>query len=295
MKTVQQLKDELELNANLTELMDALKGIAASEFWALSKRIGRFTRFMKAFEGFFRFIDFTESEHPFAKEQGPLSLIMVTSNEGFMGGLNTRVINEALSYGANEKSDLIIIGEQGAAYLDSLGRPFVSFPGIFSGECYESALKVKEYIMERGRAGHLGRLVLFYPKSVSFMVQKVEVLKLLPCTQLFEESGDEAQQWENIIMESSIDDIVDYLVETWILQKLFEVFEDSKLAEFSARTVHLEESYQMLVEQGKEIRYKYFRSRHELVDSGMRDIFSSQIVRKKSRKKSVEIKRYESG
>ena len=83
----------------------------------------------------------------------------------------------------------------------------------------------------------------------------------------------------------TLDSIVEYLVETWVTQKLYEVFEDSKLAEFSARTVHLEESYQVLLEQGKGIRYQYFRGHHELVDAGMRDIFSAQIVRKNARKK----------
>ena len=69
------------------------------------------------------------------------------------------------------------------------------------------------------------------------------------------------------------------------MQKLFEVFEDSKLAEFSARTVHLEESYQILIEQGKGMRHQYFGGLHELVDSEMRDIYSAQIVRKKTWKR----------
>lgn len=284
MKTVRQLKEELDLTADLAELMDVLKGIAVSEFWALSKKLGRFTRFMKAFEGFFQFIDLSVSDHPFVEEQGALGIIMVTSNEGFMGGLNTRVINEALSYPGADKAELIIVGEQGAVYLESVGRRYIDFPGIPGGECYEASLKLKDFIMREGRAGKFGRLVLFYPKPVSFMVQKVEEVKILPCTKLFEEHPQETKTWDNVIVESSLNDIVEYLVETWVVQKLFEVFEDSKLAEFSARAVHLEESYQVLLERGKNIQYQYFRGRHELVDAGMRDIYAAQIVRKKAKK-----------
>jgi F0F1-type ATP synthase gamma subunit len=285
MKTVQRLKEELELNGDLTELMDVLKGIAVSEFWALSKKMGRFTRFMKAFEGFFQMTDFSGSQHPFTQEHGSLGIIMVTSNEGFMGGLNARVINTALNYDGADKARLMIVGEQGAAYLDSLGRESIEFPGFGTGECFEAAQNLRDYIMEEGRAGKFGKLVLFYPKPISFMVQKVEELILLPCIKLFEQKPAEAQSQVAPIIESPVDDIVEYLVETWIVQKLFEVFEDSKLAEFSARTVHLEESYQILLEQGKGIRYQYFRGRHELVDSGMRDIYSAQIVRKKGKRK----------
>ena len=72
------------------------------------------------------------------------------------------------------------------------------------------------------------------------------------------------------------------------VQKLFEVFEDSKLAELSARTLHLEESYQTLIEQKKGLSHQYFQSRHEAVDAEMRDLFSAQIVRKKAKKKAFE-------
>ncbi|HQP09964.1 MAG TPA: FoF1 ATP synthase subunit gamma [Candidatus Omnitrophota bacterium] len=288
MKTIQHLKEELELNGDLTELMDVLKGIAVSEFWALSKKMGRFARFMREFEGFFAMLDFSSSEHAFAKEQGALGIIMVTSNEGFMGGLNSQVINTALHHEGADEAELMIVGEQGAIYLESLGRKFVGFPGVATGECYEAALRLKNYIMEQGRAGRFGRLVFYYPKPLSFMVQKIEELKLLPCTKLFEERPQAIQPKVRPIVESSMNDIVEYLVETWIVQKVFEALEDSKLAEFSARTVHLEESYQILLEQGKGIRHEYFRSHHELVDAGMRDIYSAQIVRKKGMKKKIK-------
>ena len=92
MKTVKQLSEELEMNGDLTDLMDVLKGIAATEFWILQKKKKRFEEFILAFEGFFRFVDFIDVQHPFVQEQGKLAIIMITSDEGFMGGLNTRVI-----------------------------------------------------------------------------------------------------------------------------------------------------------------------------------------------------------
>jgi F0F1-type ATP synthase gamma subunit len=145
--------------------------------------------------------------------------------------------------------------------------------------------------MKEGLKGNFGRLVLFYPRPVSFMVQKIEQLELLPCNRLFEKESEKIKDWKNVIVESPVDHVIEYLVETWIVQKLFEVFEDSKLAELSARTLHLEESYQTLVQQKKGLRHQYFQSRHELVDSEMRDMFSAQIVRKKAKVKKSRSKR----
>ena len=113
------------------------------------------------------------------------------------------------------------------------------------------------------------------------MKLKRKILNILPCSELFEKRKRVAEEAEDIIMESSLSDIIEYLVETWITAKLFEVFEDSKLAEFSARTLHLEESHQVLLKEGKMVRFQYFRSRHELIDKGMRETFSAQIIRKR--------------
>ena len=121
------------------------------------------------------------------------------------------------------------------------------------------------------------------------MVQRVEELRVLPCTELFQKKDKTApEEADGLIVESSLREMIQYLVETWIVQKLFEIFEESKLAEFSARTVHLEESFQLLQEKGKGIRFRYLRGWHESIDKGMRDIFSAQNINAGRSKKAMQ-------
>lgn len=292
MQSIQKIKEEMHLNVDMAELMEILKGIAVSEYWTLLKKQGRFKRFMEAFNGFFNILDFSSVEHPFAKNTGKLAILMITSNEGFMGGLNTRVIEHALAHPEADDAALIMVGEQGAVRLEALKRPFKGFEGIVLDRSYAAARALRDYIVQEVQKGVFQRLVIYYPKSVSFMVQKVEELRVLPCTELFQErtkgslleqkKGKVApEEVDGLIVESSLHEMIQYLVETWIVQKFFEIFEESKLAEFSARTVHLEESFQLLQEKGKGIRFQYLRSWHESIDKGMRDIFSAQIIRRK--------------
>jgi len=282
MQTAEKLKKELKLNTELTDLLDVLKGVASSEFRIVERRKERFARFLEAFEGFFQMIDFNFVEHPFAQSrEGKLGVIIVTSDEGFMGGLNTRVINIALGYPGAENAELIIIGERGASYLRGLGRTFTQFPGIVRNERYEAALRLKDFIIKEGMSGKFSRLILVYPKPVSFTVQQVEVLMILPCSEFLKKREKVLEKGEDVLIESPISGIIEYLLEAWITEKLFEVFEDSKLSEFSARTVHLEESHQVLLRRGNTLKFQYFRSHHELVDKGMRESFLAQVIRKK--------------
>ncbi len=282
MQSAQKLKKELLFNTELTQLLDVLKGIASSQFRQLEKRKERFSRFMDAFEGFFQMIDFSDLNHPFAKAQGRLGIIIVTSDEGFMGGLNTKVVNAALAYPEADQASFITIGERGAGTLKGLGRSCVEFPGIPAEGSYDAALKLKDFIMNEALKGTFARLVLFYPRPLSFTLQKVDSVTILPCSELFAKR-ERLVLKEELILDSSLDKIIEYLLGAWITEKLLEVFEDSKLSEFSARTVHLEESHQVLLQRDKTIKFQYFRSHHELVDRSMRETFSAQLIRKKKR------------
>jgi len=52
----------------------------------------------------------------------------------------------------------------------------------------------------------------------------------------------------------------------------------AKLAELAARFMHLEESSHRLEEVDKKLKLKYFRTRHELTDMSMREIFSARMI-----------------
>ena len=85
-----------------------------------------------------------------------------------------------------------------------------------------------------------------------------------------------------ILLESSRGKILEYLVWLWLGERMYEVLGMSRLAELAARAVHLEGSTQELQREGKKLRQKYFRKRHELIDSSMRELFAARLIYGKS-------------
>jgi len=53
----------------------------------------------------------------------------------------------------------------------------------------------------------------------------------------------------------------------------------SRLAEFSARYVHLDESSEKLKDEDKKVKLEYFRVRHECADRALRELISGRYVR----------------
>lgn len=281
MAIIKKIKEDLESNQELTGLVDILREISAAQFRKARDRKERFKTFLDSFESFFKIINLSKSPHPFASAgTEKIGIIMVTSDRGFMGRLNTQVINTALDYRKNDTAELIILGRKGASFLNGLGEEFTFFPGIDEGNRYQLVIGLRDYIVRQRLSGKIGRTILVYPEPISFVYQKIKLIKILPCAELFDRKPELNLQDERIIVEPSLDKIVEYLVTTWITHKFYEVFEDSKLSEFAARTLNLENSYQQLLKRSGLLHHQYAYSFHRLVDRNMRDIFGSTFLRK---------------
>ena len=291
-----ELKKEMRFSTELLSLISTLKNIAASRYHSLEREKERFEQFMHSFTDFFRAVNLVEVNHPLARSMTDvLGIVMVTSDSGFMGGLNAGVIEAASELQgsmSDEKVRLIVLGEKGASKLADAQRKFKFFRGIADETRYEQALEVANYAVEEVRAKRIGKLVLVYPKPESFSKQTIETINVLPCAELFDRSAESAiakrgkerrfiADARKVIVESSFEDMVVYLARTWVVSKLYEVFEDSKLSEYAARAMHLEGSNQKLEKDLKKLKYQVFRASHEKIDKGMRESFSAGNIRKK--------------
>ena len=279
-----------------------LKNIAGQQYHLMEREKQRFEAFMDAFGEFFRVLDLVDVEDPLVRPVSDVTAcIVLTSDSGFMGGLNSGVIRKALLDHDGvpvDKIRLLVIGEKGAGVISDMGREYKAFPGIEQTTIYEQAIEMKDFLVREMLEARVGRVRITYPRSLSFTQQRIETVTLLPCADLFEKMphaeaapslrglgpiASAIADARRVIVESSYKDIVEHLVGVWVTSKLYEVYEDSKLAEFAARAVHLEGSEQKLREQYKKLRHDAFRASHELIDKGMREGFSAKMSRAKRR------------
>lgn len=279
MKTLSNIKKDMEFNRGLSSLIEALKNIAVAQFRILEQRLRSFERLLQTLEGFSDFVDLTKIDHPFLNPRNKsLAVVAITSDSGLLGGLNMQVISKAFSELEGNAGRLIVIGERGKVYACETSVPFVAFPGIKDEERYEQAMQMRDYIIKGVLEGAFGRLKVIYPRPISFTFQRVETVSFLPFVPALRQRPAAAESASEIIFESRIGDIVEYLVYIWIGQKFYEMFGLSRLAEFAARFVHLEGSHQKLKEMDRKVNLEYFRVRHELIDRNMRELFATRLL-----------------
>lgn len=276
MKTISEIKKDLEFNKGLSSLIEVLKNIAVSQYHALQQKISSYEKFSLVLDSFFEFIKMQKIDHPFLNPKNKSQIVVaITSDSGLLGGLNIQVIVTALGELSNIPGKLIVLGERGKVYARESGIPFVSFSGIRDEERYFQALQLRDYLMHKILTDSIGYLRIVYPHPVSFTFQRVETISLLPYVPL---PSAQTELKTDVILESDLGDIVEYLVYLRLGHKIYEFFGLSRLAEFAARFVHLEESLQKLKEVDKKLQLQYFRLRHELIDRNMRELFSARLL-----------------
>lgn len=282
-KSLSKLKDEMIFNQNLTKLVDVMKGISAAQYFVMEHKKLNVDKYTEALEELFSFYDFRGVEHPFLQPQSEKKLIcLVTTDSGFLGGLNMKVCTAGMAQETPE-SQYVVLGERGANFLKEMGRSCQAFPGINPDDTrFDLGEKFIRFILKTVWEQGIGRVILVHPYPVSFTSQRIEVLNLLPCPMFYKdkpENLDTDKQAKSVILDSKPDGVIEYLTLFWMRRRMVEVFEDSKMAEYGARTMHLEESFSTLTKLDKQLKLQFFKAKREKIDQSLRETFSAKLVR----------------
>ncbi len=293
------LRKERKFNKEIGGIINVLKGVASSEFYHLQKARKKLDEFGSYLRDFLQMVNVAGVRHLFLEVSSlPQAMLLITSDTGFLGKLNIAVVNTALEQ-YSQQDKLVIVGRQGARYIEEVGKSFVAFPGISDEVNYREAEDLADFVVKGFLDRNFGRTVIVYPHFLSFATWEVRIYQLLPCRFLFRENTEASEHQqirefgreEKVIVEPSISKVIEYLVRIWITYMLYGIFWESKLSEWSTRVMHLEGSSFKIKQIDKELHFRYFRVLHEISDKNIREIFASRLAVQKAG--NVRISRYQ--
>ena len=277
------LREDMRFASELHEMIEVNKNATSAQFKSLQQKHLIFEDFKVKLEKCLMDFEAKGVRHLFltGRTNLPKAVLMVTSDEGFLGGLNTNVVDAGLQAAANE-DQMIVIGERGARFLrESRSGAFTALPGIGDDITYARAIAVRDLLVKRFMGKQVGSVYVVYPRFVSYTVQKVDVIRIFPCGDIFGLRKEAHRRRISALVEPHKPKVVDYMVKTWLAHKLYDIFWDSKLSECAARIVHLEESSKEIRKYSTQLRHEYFKHVHEKNDRNIREIFASRLGRQR--------------
>ena len=177
------------------------------------------------------------------REVRTVGVLIVTPDRGLAGALNTNIIRRGTELILEqERADgrsvqVVTVGRKGQDFLVRRGRHLLgTFTGIIDRVRYDDVIPIARVIMDSFVNGSVDRALLVYPRFISTLSQRPEVVQLLPIEP--PESAREARaQRLDYIFEPDPQSILEQLLPRYIEVQIYQAILETAASFFSAQMV----------------------------------------------------------
>lgn len=181
-------------------------------------------------------------KHPFLveREAKNIGIIVVSSDRGLCGALNTNVFKSTLLLmrewqGKGADVSLCLLGSKGLAFFRRLGLPILaSVTGLGDKPHVKDLLGSVKVMLDAYKDGGIDRLFIINAQFVNTMTQKPTVTQLLPVQT---EDADDLQEHWDYIYEPGAAEILDGVLMRYIESQVYRGAVESVACEMAARMV----------------------------------------------------------
>lgn len=282
---ISKLKQNLDFNKNLNEVVEGMKLAATVQFKQFRLNHEPFVEFINSLEEIIGFIFQHKAENIFLKleeTQAPAAIILVSSDEGFLGELNAVLVNRLVEK-RRDGDYIFVLGKQGEEYLSELMISFTPLPSFTDKLEFAQIAELRDKILALYSKGIISKVYIIYARFVNITFQQIEIETLLPLQVAL--SSKIAKNKPSVykgdfLFEPDLGAAVEGWVKLWFSFRVFQIFGVSKLAEFAARIMHLEGSIQELNKANQNLKLEYFKYLHSISDKTIREIYASRLLPK---------------
>ncbi len=225
-----------------------------------------------------------EYQHPFLKRRETIrnvGLVVVTSDKGLCGGLNTNVLRQVTlasrrweQQGA--KLHVVAIGNKGFGFLQRAGFPVVAhLVGLGDTPHLEKLIGPLKTLLDMYTSGEVDAIYLAYNRFVNTMKQEptLEQLTPLPGEKLEGDAKASSLAWD-YLYEPDPKVVVDQLMIRYVEALLYQAVAENMASEQSARMVAMKAASDNAKNVIGELQLVYNKSRQAAITKELSEIVS---------------------
>jgi F-type H+-transporting ATPase subunit gamma len=220
----------------------------------------------------------TEYKHPFLIARNDVKrvgVIMVTSDKGLCGGLNTNVIRMVLGQmkaweAAGKQVDACALGGKGFGFLQRMGGNVLSHvTGLGDTPHLEKLIGPVKVMLDAYMEGKIDELYLCYTRFINTMKQEPVMEKLLPLAG--EELGAAQGHWD-YIYEPEAKSVIDELMSRYIEALVYQAVAENMASEQSSRMVAMKAASDNAGNVIDELKLIYNKTRQAAITKELSEI-----------------------
>jgi F-type H+-transporting ATPase subunit gamma len=178
-------------------------------------------------------------EHPLLsqREGGKRLIVLITSDRGLAGPLNTNTIRFAARTITEHQGDLAVVS-LGRKGRDAMRRARVPLEAHFAGfgdrPAFADVIPLSRLITDGFVSGEFGQIDIVYPRFVSTLTQRPTMEALLPVAPTEDTEGIPGNQF---IFEPNAGAVLEQLLPRYVATRLYQAVLEAKASEESSRMV----------------------------------------------------------
>ena len=222
----------------------------------------------------------SEYKHPFLEKREQIKkvgIILVTSDKGLCGGLNTNVLRQLVNKmreldSQNVKIQLTAIGSKGLAFLQRNGADLVSdVVGLGDNPHIDSLIGPIKVQIDAFNAGEIDELHIAYTRFVNTMRQEPVVEQLLPLSG--DAVGSAKTSWD-YVYEPDAKSVIDDLLVRYLEALVYQSVAENIASEQSARMVAMKAASDNAKNVIEELKLVYNKTRQAAITKELSEIVS---------------------
>ena len=221
-----------------------------------------------------------EYVHPFlVVQEGAkrIGLIVVTTDKGLCGGLNTNVLRIVTNKlreleAAGNAIDVVAIGNKGLGYMNRIGAKVVSHVVQLGDTPHlDRLIGPIKILLDAYQDGKLDAIYLCYTKFINTMKQEPVIDQLLPLTPEKMATDKSKHNWE-YIYEPEAKPVIDELLVRYVEALIYQSVAENIASEQSARMVAMKSASDNAGTVISELRLVYNKTRQAAITKELSEI-----------------------
>ena len=222
-----------------------------------------------------------------AVESKKILAVVITSDKGLCGGLNSAVIRESSKLFEQFKKDgyeveLLLVGAKSKSYFERMGVTIhETFRGVGDYVTLEEVKPITKFIQEKYKTSEFNKVIAVYTKFISTLKQQVETRQILPITDEYQVSSIEypasaeataGGQAKEYIFEPSpravLENLIPFLLDIYV----YHIILESNASEHSARMVAMKNASDSAENILEELTLSYNKARQAAITNAITEI-----------------------
>jgi len=272
MAGTKEIRTKIKSVQNTRKITKAMEMVAASKMRKAQDRMRAARPFAEKIRSVAAHISHANPEyrHPFLVERDTVKragMIVVTTDKGLCGALNTNVLRMALAQykqwqDEGEEIDVCCIGGKGLGFMQRLGANVIAeVSGLGDVPRMETIIGAIKVMLDGYMQDRFDRIILVYNKFINTMKQEPVMEQLLPIQG--DRMGAPEGSWD-YIYEPEAKDVLEQVLTRYIEAVVYQSVTENMSSEQSARMVAMKAASDNAATLIDELTLVYNKSRRNL-------------------------------